>query len=254
MPLSRDPSAADNPTAWHSTYFGPHYLALYATRLLKPMETGWEAEFVGTSLRLKVGALILDCPCGFGRHLRRLRRAGYRPIGVDLQVPYLRCAQQLTYEPPVASGVEPARSFVPVAAADMARLPFPPETFDALANLFTSFGYFPDDPGPGGDWPTNRGVLAEFARVLKRGGRLLIDVPNRDDLVEVIRRNPRTRMAGDDWEIREEWRYDTPTRRMDNKTHFRMQDDESDVGYNMLGAVWRRNTYASRKAKKRKNL
>jgi len=210
---------------WQITYFGPHYLALYSTVLFSPMETGWEAEFVATALRLKAGARILDVPCGFGRHLRRLALAGYRPFGVDLQLAYLQFSQRLTCQ----SDSGP----VPVAAADMGRLPFPSETFDAVANLFNSFGYFPDDPGPDGDQTTNSKVLAEFARVLKRGGRLLIDIANRDDLVEVITQSPETRCAGEDWEIREKWRYDPETKRVYNQTLFRVGDSSSRCGYDM---------------------
>jgi len=54
---------------------------------------------------------------------------------------------------------------------DMRSLGFD-EEFDAILSWHTSFGYFDDD--------ANRGVLDGFYQALKPGGRLLIDVVNRD--------------------------------------------------------------------------
>ena len=207
---------------WQTTYFGPHYLALYAQHLLLPMETGWEASFVPRALELKAGSLILDCPCGFGRHMHRMRLAGFRVMGLDLQVPYLDYARQSTAAP----NWEP----VPVAAGDMAFLPFKDGTFDALCNLFNSFGYFTDE---GNGEPTNRDVLKEFARVLKPGGRLLIDIANREDLVEAIQDSPKSHCAGEDWEIQEEWKYNSKTKRVKNKSRFVVRGNVHDCGYDV---------------------
>lgn len=207
---------------WQTTYFGAHYLALYAKRLLQPMETGWEASFVPLALRLKAGSSILDCPCGFGRHMHRIRLAGYRVYGVDLVPLYLDYARRST----AAAQWEP----VDVAAADMGKLPFYNARFDAICNLFNSFGYFTD---PGADGPTNAGVLAEFARVLKPGGKFLIDVADRDDLLACIEENPHTHCAGADWEIIEQWEYDAASRRVHNQTRFVVHDSAQDCGYDM---------------------
>lgn len=206
---------------WQTTYFGPHYLALYSQRLLQPMETGWEASFVPLALQLKAGSTILDCPCGFGRHLHRMRLAGYKVIGMDLQVTFLDYARQST-----SSAQWEA---VPVAAADMARLPVQDEKIDAICNLFNSFGYFTDDENEAG--PTNQNVLQEFARVLKPGGKLLLDLPNRDDLLAAIEETPGSHCAGADWEIIEQWQYDEQTRRLHNQTRFIVQGNAHDCGY-----------------------
>lgn len=47
--------------------------------------------------------------------------------------------------------------------------------FDAALRWFTSFGYFDDDD--------NRKVLSEYRRVLRPGGRLLIETQHRDEFV-----------------------------------------------------------------------
>jgi SAM-dependent methyltransferase len=65
-----------------------------------------------------------------------------------------------------------ARVQVDWVRGDMRWLPWR-EQFDACLNLFTAFGYFEDDA-------QNEQVLHEVRRVLKPGGRLLLDVSNRD--------------------------------------------------------------------------
>jgi SAM-dependent methyltransferase len=57
----------------------------------------------------------------------------------------------------------------------MREIPLGPH-FDAIINMFTSFGYFDDDR-------ENEQVLQGAAQTLKRGGFLLIDVIHRDALL-----------------------------------------------------------------------
>ena len=52
--------------------------------------------------------------------------------------------------------------------------------FDAIISIWNSFGYFADDH-------ENQRVLASAAQALKPGGRLLIDVSNRDRVVSTYR-------------------------------------------------------------------
>jgi SAM-dependent methyltransferase len=54
----------------------------------------------------------------------------------------------------------------------------PDGPFDAVVNWFTSFGYFDD--------PTNRAMLASWRRLLRSGGKLVIDHQNRQRLLGVI--------------------------------------------------------------------
>jgi SAM-dependent methyltransferase len=62
----------------------------------------------------------------------------------------------------------------------MRELPFAPESFDLVVNLFTSFGYFEDDR-------ENARVLVRVCDALRPGGILVIDFLNasqvRNDLV-----------------------------------------------------------------------
>ena len=59
--------------------------------------------------------------------------------------------------------------------ADYRELPFADASFDAAVNLFTSLGYLGDEQ--------DTQVLAEIRRVLRPGGRLVIETSHRDRLV-----------------------------------------------------------------------
>lgn len=117
-------------------------------------------------LGLPAGARILDCPCGQGRHAHLLAEAGYDVDGVDYSRDLLALAKE--------RGTSRTLRF---RRGDMRKLPRRwTGRFDAVVNLFTSFGFFLD---PADD----RRVLAEFARVLARGGRLVWHGGSRDGVM-----------------------------------------------------------------------
>jgi len=125
-------------------------------------------------LALPVGSRILDCPCGQGRHAHLLAEAGYDVDGVDWSRDLLDRAK--------ARGV--ARN-LRYTRADMRALPKRwSERFDAVVNLFTSFGFFMD---PEDDVR----VIREFARVLRPGGVLAWHGASRDGVS--------ARFLGRDW-------------------------------------------------------
>jgi SAM-dependent methyltransferase len=111
------------------------------------------------------GGDLLDVPCGFGRHVVPLARAGYRAVGVDR-------SRALLDEAKRRAGHE---RWPKLVAADYRELPFADESFDAALNLFSSLGYLGDD----GDTH----VLGEIRRVLRPGARLVIEIMHRDRLV-----------------------------------------------------------------------
>jgi SAM-dependent methyltransferase len=104
-------------------------------------------------------------PCGFGRHALPLARAGYRVTGVDRAQPLLDEAQR-------RAGGDRWPKFV---RADYRELPFADESFDAALNLFSSLGYLGDEE--------DTRALTEIGRVLRPGGRLVIEIMHRDLLV-----------------------------------------------------------------------
>jgi SAM-dependent methyltransferase len=101
---------------------------------------------------------ILDCGCGTGHNLALLRRYG-RPTGIDLTWTGLTVARQ--------------RGERRLARATAARLPFAAETFD-LVTSFDVLYALPDQ--------TERDAIAEMFRVLRPGGRLLVNVAALDAL------------------------------------------------------------------------
>jgi SAM-dependent methyltransferase len=115
---------------------------------------------------LPVGARVLDVPCGQGRHAHLLAEVGYEVRGVDLSRKLLQLAN--------ARGTGPNLKYI---RADMRRLPSSwTARFDAVINLFTSFGFFLD---PADD----ARVIEEFARVLKPGALLMWHGANRDGVM-----------------------------------------------------------------------
>jgi ubiquinone/menaquinone biosynthesis C-methylase UbiE len=111
------------------------------------------------------GGDLVDVACGFGRHAVPLARAGYRVVGVDR-------SQALLDEARRRAGGE---RWPKLVRADYRELPLPDESFDAALNLFSSLGYLGDED--------DTKVLGEIRRVLRPGGRLVIEIMQRDALV-----------------------------------------------------------------------
>jgi SAM-dependent methyltransferase len=119
---------------------------------------------------LPAGARVLDCPCGQGRHARLLAEAGYVVDGLDYSAELLKVASRVD-RPLIASGA------LRYHRGDMRALSASwTGRYDALVNLFTSFGFFDTAAD-------DRTVLAEFARVLKPGGLLVWHGGSRDGVM-----------------------------------------------------------------------
>jgi SAM-dependent methyltransferase len=121
-----------------------------------------EVDFLIEALEIEPLHSILDVPCGFGRHCIVLTRKGYNVTGIDYHQAQVKAAHDLMKKENVG---------FTILRADMRNLQRK-NCYDRIFNFFSSFGYF-DDEG-------NRKVLEEFYRSLKPGGRLLVDVSNRD--------------------------------------------------------------------------
>ena len=147
---------------WHDIFVTGEYREL---ERIPPERTGRQVDFVLAALQLGVGDRLLDVACGIGRHSIPFSASGLRVTGLDYSPAYLAKAQ-------AAAGAFPAR-FV---RGDMRRLPVRSQSQDAATSLFTSFGYF---ACPGEDEQT----MGEFARVLRPGGRLFLDVGHHDGLI-----------------------------------------------------------------------
>jgi SAM-dependent methyltransferase len=147
---------------WWATYFDEQYLVEYQP-LFTPAHDRTEVRRLMEILALPVGSRILDVPCGQGRHAHLLAEAGYDVDGLDFSDKLLALAKR--------RGTGPNLRYT---RGDMRRLPSRwSGRFDAVVNLFTSFGFFMD---PGDDVR----VIREFARVLAPGGVLVWHGGSRD--------------------------------------------------------------------------
>ena len=138
---------------WWRDYFDAQYLLEYEP-IFTPERARRDVARVVELLGLPAGARVLDVPCGQGRHAHLLAEAGFRVDGLDYSRELLARARE--------RGTGPALRY---HRGDMRVLPARwTARFDAVVNLFTSFGFFAD---PRDDART----IAEFARVLKPGAR-----------------------------------------------------------------------------------
>ena len=149
-------------STWYVDFFRHDYLNVYA-HLFSAERAEKEVAFAEKVLQLKAGACLLDLCCGQGRHGVLFARHGFQVTGLDLNQSYLELARQAAK----ADNVE-----LQTVAADMRQIPFQSH-FDAIVNMYSSFGYLESEA-------EDLTVLASVARALKPGGRLLLDLLNRE--------------------------------------------------------------------------
>jgi SAM-dependent methyltransferase len=114
-----------------------------------------EVEGVARRLPLPEFRRTLDICCGPGRHARYLADKGYEVTGIDRDADAIEQAR---------ATIHPG-TFVELDQRELGRLD---GVFDAALVLWQSFGYF--EPAD------NDRVLADVARLLRPGGRLLLDL------------------------------------------------------------------------------
>jgi ubiquinone/menaquinone biosynthesis C-methylase UbiE len=117
-----------------------------------------QSEFILEALNLQSGERVLDVPCGYGRIANRLAAKGIEVVGVDAQTAYVNRAKE-TASDQLLQGIN-------YEVGDMRDLRWHAE-FDALICWYISLGYYDD--------ATDEVILRQFRKVLKPGGRLLIE-------------------------------------------------------------------------------
>ncbi len=152
-------------TQWYREFFDDWYLRLYH-ELEHPEKVRKEVDFIVCALALPSKASVLDLCCGQGRHSLEMARRGYSVTGVDLSEALLYAARQRAQQEGLS---------VNFIQSDMREIAFA-DAFDAVINMFTSFGYLESET-------EDEKVLRRVAQALRQGGRFLLDVMNRDRLV-----------------------------------------------------------------------
>ena len=116
--------------AWYASWFNtPYYHVLYRDR--DHREAAFFMDSLTRYLNLKENDTILDLACGRGRHAKYLSKMGFDVTGVDLSKESIAYAKQFE------------NSRLHFEVHDMCE-PYP-QQFDAVFNLFTSYGYFEKD-------------------------------------------------------------------------------------------------------------
>jgi len=141
---------------WYTSWFDtPFYHILYKDRDYK--EAGNFMDKLTSFLKLSQNDEILDLACGKGRHSKYLNELGFSVTGVDLSPKSIAFAKQFE------------NSSLLFDEHDMC-MPYP-KKFDAVFNLFTSFGYFENEAD---NLRTIKAIKAE----LKPNGFAVIDFLN----------------------------------------------------------------------------
>ncbi|MGA7871929.1 MAG: class I SAM-dependent methyltransferase [Candidatus Binatus sp.] len=149
-------------SAWYVDFFRGDYLNVYG-HMFTEERAEKESAFVASALDLKAGASVLDLCCGQGRHSVQLAKRGLRVTGLDLNPEYLELAKQ---------AAKAGKVTIETVAADMRNIPYE-DKFDAIVNMYSSFGYLESEA-------EDLKVLESAAKALKAGGRILLDMLNRE--------------------------------------------------------------------------
>jgi SAM-dependent methyltransferase len=153
-------SSSSRTPHWTDAYYGDLYFES-AADLLTPALSLAEAGVIERLLRLQPGDRVLDLACGHGRHAWPLAHRALCVVGLERNPRYLALA---TAEGPGGKG-EPRW-----LRGDVRALPFRPGAFDAAFSWYSSLFMFDDR--------TNALCLADLARCVRPGGRILIQHAN----------------------------------------------------------------------------
>jgi len=183
---------------WYREFFDDLYLRVYQP-LEAPEQVRKEVDFIIKALDMPQGAKILDLCCGQGRHSLELARRGFEVVGVDLSEALLYAARERAE----SEGLN-----VTFLQCDMREIDFSDE-FNAIINMFTSFGYLESEA-------EDEKVLVKVAQALKSGGKFLLDVVNRDRLVRDFQ-GREWHAADEGWLVLEERTFDHLSGRIETR-------------------------------------
>lgn len=156
---------------WYTSWFDtPFYHILYKDRDYVEAETFMTN--LTNYLNLPEQAKVLDLACGKGRHSIFLNTLGYNVVGADLSENSIAFAKQFENE---------------TLHFDVHNMCKPyGETFDAVFNLFTSFGYFENEID-------NLSTIKAIKANLNESGFGVIDFMNSNYVIDnLVKKNTKT--------------------------------------------------------------
>jgi 2-polyprenyl-3-methyl-5-hydroxy-6-metoxy-1,4-benzoquinol methylase len=176
---------------WFEDWFDTsYYHLLYQNRDEREAERFIQKLMV--ELNLPVPSKLLDLACGKGRHAKFLSDLGHDVLGVDLSQNSILNARQWSNE------------HLQFETHDMREV-IENQQFDAIFNLFTSFGYFDHES-------ENQRVCSSIFKMLKPEGLLVIDFMNAEKVIRQLVPNEFKTFSDIEFQI---------TRHSDNKHIFK---------------------------------
>lgn len=147
---------------WFADWFDTtYYHVLYKNR--DEQEARVFIENLCAFLKIKPNSSLLDLACGKGRHSLTLNQLGHKVLGVDLSENSIAYAKRFEQR-----GLH-------FEVHDMRKI-IPGLSFDAIFNLFTSFGYFDSSED-------NKKVIFAAGNMLYEKGIFVIDFMNADKVI-----------------------------------------------------------------------
>ncbi|WP_420553671.1 class I SAM-dependent methyltransferase [Tenacibaculum aiptasiae] len=171
-----------NTTDWFTSWFDtPYYHILYKHR--NDADAQFFMRNITSFLNLPKSSHIADLPCGKGRHSVYLNSLGYKVTGGDLSSNSIKHAKQFENDT------------LHFEVWDM-RTPLE-NKYDAVFNLFTSFGYFDDDK-------EDITILKSLKNGLKENGVVVLDFLNVEKVKNSLIKEETKSIDGIDFNIKKE--------------------------------------------------
>ena len=159
---------------WWKHIFDEVYLITDARSVCNATLTRQEVNFIEAFLKLSKNDRILDLCGGQGRHALELARRGYQKVTVlDFSHYLLRLGNQAAQD---------ERLETRFIRSDARSAGLFNGCFDVILIMASSFGYFVDDR-------ENNKIISEIFRLLRPGGVILLDLPNRDFVLRNFKTN-----------------------------------------------------------------
>ena len=182
----------------------------YVQRAQDEEQTRAELAFIRTAMGLPTRSKVLDVPCGSGRLSLNMAEWRYSVTGIDQSAELIEAARREA----AARGLD-----VDLRQGDMRRLP-DDGSYDGAVCFWNSFGYFDD--------AENLEFLRSVSRSLKPGGRLALDTPLMETMLQGVADEPRVwTEAGGLLALEERW-FEHRTGRLESTWTF-IGDDQREV-------------------------